>query len=74
MTTPTMTWQEAIRLPPEKPVKLPPADGGAVYAAQAWQDAISGRGHAVADQIGTAQAAESWRRAVDATPPATKAP
>ena len=60
MTIPVpRTFNDVMRLPQPAPAQMPPAEGGASNAAQAWRDAVDGKGKppAFAD---TAAAARTW--------------
>ena len=67
MTTPVpRTFNDVMRLPQPAPAQLPPAEGGATDAVQAWRDAVDGKGKqpAFAD---TAAAARTWMQQPFAT-------
>lgn len=60
MTTPVpRNFNDVMRLPQPAPAQMPPAEGGATDAVQAWRDAVDGKAKppAFAD---TAAAARTW--------------
>jgi len=54
------TFNALMRAQAPTPSRMPPAEGGAVNAAQAWKDAISGRAPQFTGQIDSRAAASQW--------------